>query len=70
MKYPVVIEKTRNGYGGYVVDIEGLHAVGDSPKEVRSLLQAILTERVQEMREEGKRIPKPTVVIVDSVELV
>jgi predicted RNase H-like HicB family nuclease len=69
MRYPIVIEKTGNGYGGHVVDVPELHAAGDSPKEVRGLLQSILAERICEMRANGERVPKPTVVRVDSVEI-
>ena len=68
MKYPIVIERTRNGYAGQVLDVENLFAAADTQDEVRSLLRDILIERLEELRAEGRALPVPTTV-VDTVEI-
>ncbi len=60
MDYTVVVEKGSNNYGGYVLDIEGIYAVGDSEEEVIGRLQDAIAYRISEMRAEGKEIPRPS----------
>ena len=68
MKYSLLIEQTDTGYGGYVVELEGLFAVGDTAEEVKGLLKDILLERLEELAAEGKDLPQPT-SFVDVVEV-
>lgn len=59
MEYMVVIEKGDDVYGAYVPDFPGCVAVGDSRKEVLSLIQEAITLHVEMLREDGLPIPIP-----------
>jgi predicted RNase H-like HicB family nuclease len=39
MRYAVIIEKGEDSYGAYVPDLPGCVAVGDTPEEVKTLIQ-------------------------------
>lgn len=60
MDYTVVVEKGRENYGGYVLDIEGIYAVGDSEEEVIQKLSEAIAYRIAELRAEGKDVPLPS----------
>jgi predicted RNase H-like HicB family nuclease len=62
-KYAVVIEKSKNGYGGYFPDVPGCIAVGSTLKELRENLKGALEMHFEGMREDGEEIPKPTAKI-------
>jgi predicted RNase H-like HicB family nuclease len=54
--YVAVIEGDKETYSGYLIDIEGVYAVGDSPEDVAARLRSVLLER----RSEGEVFPEPT----------
>ncbi len=60
MDYTVVVEKGRENYGGYVLDIEGIYAVGDSEENVIRKLSDAIAYRITELRAEGKEVPIPS----------
>lgn len=59
MDYTVVIEKGEHSYGGYALDIDGIYAFGDCEQEVIEKLQQAITDRIVELRAEGKTPPLP-----------
>lgn len=62
MGYTVVIEKTRTGYSAYVPDLPGCVAVARTAAKVRKLIAEAVELHVQDMRQRGRKIPKPTTV--------
>jgi predicted RNase H-like HicB family nuclease len=66
MKYAVIYEKGRTGYGAYVPDLPGCVAVGKTLKIVQRLIREAIEIHLEGMREDGDAIPKPT-SIADNV---
>lgn len=60
MKYLVVYEKGPKSYGAFVPDLPGCVAVAESKREVRKLIREAIVFHVEDMRERGERIPRPT----------
>ena len=60
MKYLVVIEKGRTGFGAYVPDLPGCVAVGKTRARVKKLIREAVELHVEDMRERGYPIPKPS----------
>jgi predicted RNase H-like HicB family nuclease len=60
MKYLVVIEKGPKSFGAYVPDLPGCVAVAKTRRRVKRLIQEALQLHVDDMREGGYPIPKPT----------
>lgn len=65
MKYVVVIEKGPDSYGGYLPDLPGCVAVGDTPDEVFHLLQEAVPDHIQTLRENGEEVPMPTTELIE-----
>lgn len=67
--YAIVIEQAGDNYGGYVPDLPGCAATGETEAEVRRLLQEGTALYIETLTEWGDRIPPPTTkvdtVIVD-----
>ena len=53
MKYAVIFEKSRTGYGAYVPDLPGCVAVGKTLKETQRLIREAIELHLQGMREDG-----------------
>jgi predicted RNase H-like HicB family nuclease len=68
MKYLVVIEKGPTSFGAYVPDLPGCVAVARTRPEVKRLIREAVQLHVQDMRDRGDPIPKPSAV-GDFVEL-
>jgi len=66
MKYAVVIEKGANSYGAYVPDLPGCVAAAKSRKDVVKLIQEAIELHLEDMKEQGDKIPSAT----SSVEIV
>ena len=60
MKYLVVYEKGPTRFGAYVPDLPGCIAVGQTKREVRKLIREAIELHVEDMRDRGEAIPKPT----------
>lgn len=60
MKYLVVYEKGPKSYGAFVPDLPGCVAVAESKREVRKLIRDAIVLHIEDLRERGERIPKPT----------
>ena len=60
MKYAIVIEKGPTSYGAYVPDLPGCVAVGATRREVKRLIKEAIALHVEDMRESGQRVPRPS----------
>ncbi|MEO0927582.1 MAG: type II toxin-antitoxin system HicB family antitoxin, partial [Cyanobacteria bacterium J06643_13] len=60
MRYAVIIERGNNSYGAYVPDLPGCIAVGDTPEEVRILIQEAIEFHLEGLQEDGESIPQPS----------
>ena len=63
MRYAVIIEKGKNSYGAYVPDLPGCIAVGDTPEEVKTLIQEAIEFHLEGLQEDGELIPQPNSLI-------
>jgi predicted RNase H-like HicB family nuclease len=59
MRYAVIIEKGEDSYGAYVPDLTGCVAVGNTPEEVKILIQAAIEFHLEGLQEDGELIPQP-----------
>ncbi len=60
MKYLAIIEKGPSSYGAYVPDLPGCVAAAKTLREVRKLIREAIRLHVQDLRERGLKVPKPT----------
>ena len=60
MKYLIVIEKTKTGFGAYSPDLDGCIATAKTRSAVRKLMREAIQFHLEGMREEGCRAPQPT----------
>jgi predicted RNase H-like HicB family nuclease len=60
MKYAVVIESSKSGYGAYVPDLPGCVAAGETREEVLALIQDAIAFHIEGLREDGALVPQPT----------
>jgi len=60
MKYLVVIEKSENNYSGYLPDLPGCAATGESPEEVMGQIVKAVDMHLKGMEEDGLPIPLPS----------
>ncbi len=63
MRYAIVIEKSKTGYGAYAPDLPGVGVVGDSVSEVKQLLRDAVAFHVDGLKADGEPIPPPSVQI-------
>jgi predicted RNase H-like HicB family nuclease len=68
MKYPVIYEKSANGWGAYIPDLPGCVALGFTLDETKRLIQEAIELHLRAMREDGDPIPEPS-HIVDVLEV-
>lgn len=59
MKFSVIIEKGKDGYGAYVPDLSGCAAAGESREEVVKLIQEAIEFHIEGLKEEGQEVPVP-----------
>lgn len=68
-KYVFIIEQAADGgYGASCPDLPGCVAVGDTYDETVALMRKAVTMHLAGMREDGDRIPEPTVVGAGTVD--
>ena len=63
MKYPVIYEKSANGWGAYIPDLPGCVALGFTLDETKRLIQESVELHLRSMREDGDTIPEPSHVV-------
>jgi predicted RNase H-like HicB family nuclease len=59
MRYAIVIEKANGNLSGYVPDLPGCVATGDTAVEVEQNLRDAIRFHLDGMREDGLPIPSP-----------
>lgn len=60
-KYLVVIEKADDGsYSAYVPDLPGCVSSGDTPEQVKALIQEAIEMYMEDMIADGEPIPEAT----------
>lgn len=60
MRYAIVIEKTANNYGAYVLDLPGCVATGATIEKVERNIREAIEMHLAGMREDGEPIPEPS----------
>ena len=63
MRYPVIYEKSANGWGAYLPDLPGCAALGFTLEETKRLIQKSAEIHLRSMREDGDPIPEPSHVV-------
>ena len=59
MRYLVVYEKGDSSYGAYVPELPGCIAVGDTLKEVQTLIREAIEFHIEGLQEDGDPVPQP-----------
>lgn len=59
MKYRVVIERSKTGYGAYVPDLPGCVAAAASRDETLRLIKEAIEFHIEGLREAGEPVPEP-----------
>lgn len=60
MRYAIVIEKANDNFSGYVPDLPGCIATGDTVEQTEQNLREALLFHLEGLREDGLPIPQPT----------
>ena len=60
MRFANLIEPTATGYSGYVPDLPGCIAAGETREETVQLLREAIEFHIEGMRLHGETIPQPT----------
>jgi predicted RNase H-like HicB family nuclease len=60
MRYLVVVERGRTGWGAHVPDLPGCAAAAASRDEVLELIQDALARHIRDLRVEGLPVPPAT----------
>lgn len=63
MRYAVVIERGRSGFGAHVLDLPGCVAAAGTETEVRELIRQAVALHVEALRERGEDVPEPTTMV-------
>lgn len=62
-RYAIVIEKAGSNYSGYVLDLPGCVATGDTVAEAEALLREGIAYHLEGMREDALPIPEPSTFV-------
>jgi len=68
MRYTVIYEKSRTGWGAYLPDLPGCIATGRTLPTVKRRIREAVALHLRGMREDGERIPRPSTQ-ADQVEI-
>lgn len=60
MRYAVVIEKAKGNFSAYVPDLPGCIATGKTKATVRRRIAEAIEMHLDGMKEDGRRVPRPT----------
>ena len=60
MKYLVVIEKSKTGYGAYAPDLPGVGVVGKTRRTVEQLIKEAIDLHLDDMKMHEKNFIEPT----------
>ena len=59
MKYAVILEKSKNGFGAYVPDLPGCAVVAETREEALRLIREAVKLHLETLREDGSAVPEP-----------
>jgi predicted RNase H-like HicB family nuclease len=62
MKYAVIYEKSRTGYGAYVPDLPGCVATGKTRRETERRIREAIELHIESLRKHGDPVPLATTV--------
>jgi predicted RNase H-like HicB family nuclease len=62
-RYAIVVERAESNYAGYVPDLPGCVAVGNSIEATERLLHEAIKVHIAGLREDGLPIPEPSSVV-------
>ena len=60
MRYMVIVEKGPTSFGAYVPDLPGCVAVGETRKEVLTLIREAIEFHLKSLKENGEPVPSPS----------
>ena len=60
MRYVVVIEKGKTGYGAHVPDLPGCIVAADTEEEVKELIKEAIEFHIEGLRDAGEPVPEPS----------
>jgi len=60
MRYTIVVEKAKGGYGAYVPDLPGCAATAKTEREVIAAIREGIEIYIQELKARGQTLPEPT----------
>jgi len=60
VRYLIVIEKTKTGFGAYSPDLDGCVAAAKTRPAVRKLMREAIKFHLEGLRAGGQRVPVPT----------
>ena len=60
MKYLVVVEHGKNGWGAHVPDLPGCIAAGGTREEVLRLVREAIAFHIEGLHEAGEAVPDPS----------
>lgn len=63
MRYAIVVEKARNNYSTYVLDLPGCVAPGSTVEETEREIRTAIELHIEGMMEGGLPIPQPTSIV-------
>jgi len=67
-RYAIVIEKGRRSYGAFVPDLPGCVAAARTRRSVTKLLREAIELHLEDLRAQGRPLPRP-LAVTDSVEV-
>jgi predicted RNase H-like HicB family nuclease len=60
MRYLVIIEESKTGFGAYCPDLDGCVATGKTLPEVEATMREAVESHVQTLKADGVEIPAPS----------
>lgn len=60
MKYLVVVERGKDGWGAHVPDLPGCIAAGETREEALRLIREAIVFHIEGLHEAGETIPTPS----------
>lgn len=60
MKFLVVVEQGKQGWGAHVPDLPGCIAAGDTREEALRLIREAIAFHIEGMHEAGETVPSPS----------
>lgn len=60
MRYLVVLERSKTGFGAYVPDLPGCVAVAETRDEALKLIRESIEFHIEGLRDAGESVPPPT----------